>query len=151
MQLTPKEMLNRWLQELWVHGNNSILDELLADEAGAVGLIPDIAMKKAEFAVLAEAMRALCSDIQVQITHTVEAGDWVAVRIQVDAVGIHESRPVQATGQIMARAVQGKFHELISQFDFLTLFECLGQMPENTLPICLTGQQLTWASPALKA
>ncbi|WP_040104051.1 ester cyclase [Phaeobacter gallaeciensis] len=144
-------MLNRWFQGLWVNGDTTVLDELFAEDTEAVGLIPDIAMKKPEFVVLAEAVRELCTDIQVEISHAVEAGDWIAVRIQVEAVSIMHNRPFQVSGHIMARASEGKFIEMISQFDFLTLFENLGQMPENTLPVCLTGQQLVWASTALES
>ncbi len=45
----------------------------------------------------------------------------------------------------MARFKGGKMVEAYNQFDFISLFEQLGQLPQDTLPICMTGQQLDWA------
>ena len=53
--------------------------------------------------------------------------------------------PVSVGGLMLARVKSGQFIEMTTKFDAFTLFEQLGQLPEDTLPVCMTGQQLSWA------
>lgn len=139
-----ESIINRWFQELWVRGNKDILDELLWDDGVAEGILPSIAMNKREFEVLVDALRVLVKDVQIELTHTITSGEWIAARTRVRATSQKSRATVDVNGQLMARIVDGKIVQTVSQFDFLQFFEQLGQLPPDALMVSLTGEKLMW-------
>ena len=67
-----------------------------------------------------------------------------AVNINLIAAASHLDHQA-FTGQIIARVKEAIVTELIATIDYMKMFEQLGQLPEDSLPICLTGEQLIWA------
>ncbi len=143
--MTNSEILQRWYDEVWTNGNLDAIDEMLGVDVEAQGIIPALGISRREFSDLVEAIRGLLGPIKVELAQTVEQGDWLAARTSIDTEVPETGRPIHVSGHVMARFENGQIVESFYQFDFFSFFEQLGQLPPDSLPICLTGQKLDWA------
>ena len=143
--MTKSELLKEWYDRVWVHGDLEAIDQFFDPDTMAEGIIPEMQVGVDDFRDLVTAFRYHVGDIDVKLPKTVENGDWVAAMLHVHTSRADNGAPIEVTGQVMARFKDDKVVEAYNQFDFISLFEQLGQLPEDTLPICMTGQQLAWA------
>ena len=143
--MTKSELLKEWYDRVWVHGDLEAIDQFFDPDTMAEGIIPEMQVGVDDFRDLVTAFRYHVGDIDVKLPKTVENGDWVAAMLHVHTSRADNGAPIEVTGQVMARFKNDKVVEAYNQFDFISLFEQLGQLPEDTLPICMTGQQLAWA------
>ena len=138
------EILQRWYDEVWTNGNLDAIDEMLGEDLVANGIIPALGISRNEFGDLVEAVRSLLGPIRVKLAQTVEQDDWLAARYVIDTEAAETGEPVHVSGHAMVRFKDGKIAESHYQFDFFSLFEQLGQLPPDSLPVCLTGQTMRW-------
>lgn len=143
--MTKTELLQRWFDEVWFRGNLDAIDELFAPSTKANGLLPEMAMGPEDFRELVTVLREHIGDIKVTLVKTIENGDWLAALLQARMNRTDNGAPVEVTGQVIVRFDGDKMTEAYNQFDMISWFEQLGQMPPNTLPVCLTGQMMGWA------
>jgi hypothetical protein len=143
--MNKSEILQLWYDEVWTKGNLKAIDELLGEETEAQGIIPSLGIQRQDYADLVIAIRALLGPIKVTLSQTLEEGDWLAARYLADTENPGTGEPVQVSGQVMARFSKGQIVESYYLFDFFSLFQQLGQLPPDSLPVCLTGQRLDWA------
>lgn len=143
--MTKADILQLWYDEVWSKGNLAAIDELLGEHVVAEGIIPALGVTRDDFSNLVVAIRNLLGPIKVELAQCVEQGDWLAARYVVDTVSEDGGTPVHVSGQVMARFSGGQIVESFYQFDFFSLFQQLGQLPPDSLPVCLTGQGLDWA------
>jgi len=143
--MTKTELLQHWFDEVWTKGNLTVIDEMLSPEAEANGLFPAFGLNIADYHDLTLAVRHLVDDISVRFSHTLDQGQWLAARTVISAKRADNEGPIDLTGQLFVRFEGAKMVEIYSHLNFLSFFEQLGQMPPDTLPICLTGQHLQWA------
>ncbi|PCJ06648.1 MAG: hypothetical protein COB16_13010 [Rhodobacteraceae bacterium] len=142
--LTKADLLQYWFDEIWSKGNLDVIDEMLGPETIANGLIPSFSLLPADYHDLVLALRSLVKDINVGFTHTLEQDDWIAVRTVINGNRADNDKPIQIFGQIFVRFDGQRLAEIYSHVNFFSLFEQLGQLPPDALPICLTGQRLQW-------
>lgn len=142
--MTKTEILQRWYDEVWSKGNLDAISEMLGEDIVANGIIPALGITRGEFGDLIEAVRSLLGPIKVELAQTVEQGDWLAARYMIDSEALETGEPVHVSGQVMARFKDGRIAESHYQFDFFSMFEQLGQLPPDSLPVCLTGQKMRW-------
>jgi ketosteroid isomerase-like protein len=138
------ELLQRWYDEVWSNGNLDMIDELFSPDTVAKGLLPEMAMGPGDFRELVHAIHELVEDITVQLPITVEQDDWLSAVAVAQAKRSDTGVPIQATGHVIARFEGDRMVETYNQFDFMSFFEQLGQMPAGTLPACMIGQRLDW-------
>ena len=143
--MTKTELLQYWFDEVWTKGNLDVIYQMLSPEAKANGLFPTFGLNTVDYHDLALAIRHLVKDIKIGFSHTLEQGDWLAARTVVNAKRADNDAPINLTGQVFVRFEDRKMVEVFSHYNFLSLFEQLGQIPTDVLPICLTGQRLQWA------
>ncbi|WP_171125134.1 MULTISPECIES: ester cyclase [unclassified Ruegeria] len=143
--MSHAEVLREWYSEVWENGNTDAIDQYFAPEAMAEGLIPEMQVGADEFRDLVMAFRHILGDIQVNIPKIIEDGDWVSAILHVSTTRADNGAPLQATGSMIGRIKNGRVVEAYNQFDFISLFEQLGQFPQDTVPVCMTGQRLDWA------
>jgi hypothetical protein len=140
-----KELLQAWYDCVWVKGDLDAIDRFFQSSTIATGIIPEMQIGPDDFRDLVTAMLHMVGDVKVGLPVAVEDGDWLSALITVNAVRLDNRAPVNVTGQVMVRFEGDKMVETYNQFDFMGLFEQLGQLPDNTLAICMTGQKLDWA------
>ncbi|MEM9552483.1 MAG: ester cyclase [Pseudomonadota bacterium] len=143
--MSKAEMLQNWYDEVWVEGDLTAIEKYFAPDTQAVGVIQNFQMGIDDFRDLVFAMRNMVDSLTVKVAKAVENGDWLAGLIQVNATVKDTGAPVEVFGQVMARVEGDKFVETYNQFDFIGFFEQTGQMPPDTLPICMTGHRLDMA------
>lgn len=143
--MKKSDILQLWYDEVWSKGNLKAIDEILGEDVVAQGIIPALGVTRDDFSNLVIAIRNLLGPIKVELKQTVEQGDWLAARYVVDTVSDDGGKTVHVSGQVMARFSQGQIVESFYQFDFFSLFQQLGQLPPDSLPVCLTSQRLDWA------
>lgn len=143
--MDKKELLQSWYNEVWVNGNVDAIPDYFQQDMLATGVVPEMQVGADDFAELVMAFRAHVDKIEVEMPIVVDQDDWISAFLKVRMIRADTDAPVEVTGQVMARYKNGKIVEAYNQFDFVSLFEQLGQLPEDTIPICMTGQRLDWA------
>ena len=143
--MSHADVLREWYSEVWENGNTDAIDQYFAPDTMAEGLIPEMQVGADEFRDLVMAFRHILGDIHVELPKIIEDGDWVSAIIHLTTTRADNGAPLQAAGSVIARIRDGRMVEAYNQFDFISLFEQLGQFPQDTLPVCMTGQRLDWA------
>jgi len=143
--MTNSALLQLWFEEVWNKDNLEIIDDLLAPDVVFNGALDSVVSPGVDYKEVVTAMKALLDQPQVTITHSLDDGDLCMVRVKVEALDHSHTRKLDFTGQMMVRVRNGKFCEFYSNFDYLRMFEQLGQLPADSLPVCLTGARLTWS------
>ncbi|MBK0328390.1 ester cyclase [Rhodobacteraceae bacterium F11138] len=143
--MSKAELLRKFYEDVWVKNNLEAIDLYFAPNTEAGGIIPEMSFGPDEFRELIYAVRNLLGDIDVELPVVIENGEWAAAMITARATRADNGAPVEVTGQTMARFEGDKLIEAYNQFDYVSLFEQLEQLPADTLPICMTGQRLAWA------
>lgn len=137
--MTPLELLQQWYDRVWVKQDLDAIDELFTPDTEAQGVM-DFGVGPDDFRVLAEALLAQLEIEEIRFDRTVELGDWIWATFTTHAVSLANRAPVHSTGQIMARVKDDRIVEAYNQVDFLTCFEQLGYLPQDTLALCLSGE-----------
>ncbi|MFW8636575.1 ester cyclase [Cribrihabitans pelagius] len=144
MTKSKAELLQSWYDRAWRDGDLSAIDETFLPETSASGVVPSLQLSRADFEAFLDALRNLLCNIEVSIVQSMEQGDWLAARLLLSGERAADGTPVSATGQVMLQFAGGKIAATYGQLDYFTLFEQLGQLPADALPVCLTGQRLDW-------
>lgn len=143
--MDKSELLKEWYSQVWEQGNIDAIDEFFAADTMADGLIPEMQVGADDFRDFVSAFKYHLGEIRVDIPKIIENGDWASAILHVHTSRADNGAPIEVTGQVMVRYKDNKIVEAYNQFDLISLFEQLGQMPADTLPICMTGQRLEWA------
>ncbi|TNJ40191.1 ester cyclase [Phaeobacter sp. B1627] len=142
--MTISELLHLWFDEVWNKGNLDIIDELLDPDVIFNGALDGVVSPGVDYKEVVTAMKALMDQMHVTVTHSLEEGDLGMVRVRVDAMDLTHSHKLDFTGQMLVRVRNDRIFEFYSNFDYLRMFEQLGQLPTDALPVCLTGERLVW-------
>ena len=143
--MKKSQLLKEWYDQVWVHGDLDAIDKFFDPSAMAEGIIPEMQVGPDDFRELVMAFHHHVGEIKVTLPKTIEDDEWVSAILHVHTSRADNGAPIEVTGQVMARFSGDKLVEAYNQFDFISLFEQLGQLPEDSLPICMTGQKLEWA------
>ncbi len=143
--MTNIERLRAWYTEVWENGNLGSIGDFFADDTIASGIVPEIQVGTDELRELVMAFQAHVGKFHIDLPKVIEQGDWVAALVIVRTTRGDTGAPLEVTGQIMTRFQDGKIVEAYNHFDYVSLLEQMELLPADTIPICLTGQRLTWA------
>ena len=137
MTVDNKTLIHRWFEEVWNKGRADTIDELLADECVVHGLADASGNEvrgPAEFRAFHAQFREAFPEIVVTVEDAISEGDLVAARCSVsgkhkgDSLGFKATNaPVEFTGMSIVRVKDGKFVEGWNNFDFLKMYQQLGQ------------------------
>ncbi|ANP36225.1 MULTISPECIES: nuclear transport factor 2 family protein [Rhodobacterales] len=139
------ELVRFWFEEIWYRNNDQIQDEMFSTGAKASGPVSNLADKDFRSIDIVSALKArLECTPEVSFSVFEELGDWVITCFTV-AVTKHPTRPpFDFDGQMMFRIKDDKIAEIHSNLNYIKMFEGLGQMPQDTLLISLTGAEMQW-------
>ncbi|MEX0304680.1 MAG: ester cyclase [Leisingera sp.] len=143
-QSSKVEILQSWYALAWSQGDLSAIDDYFLPGVSASGVVPSLKLSRNDFEAFVTSLRSRLRGIRITVTHAVEQGDWLAARIAFESACAATGNPVSTSGHVMIRFEDGKMAETHNQFDYITLFEQLGQLPQDTVAACLTGQGLMW-------
>lgn len=136
------EILNNWYQRVWEQGDQDAIDEMFRPDTKAAGLLPDMRLGPDDFKELVSMVQALVEEIRCQVIKAVEDGNWLAALVQINTTNSITGETASVSGQVMVRFEGDIMVEAYNSFDFLSFFEQMHLLPEQVLPICLSGQRV---------
>lgn len=144
--LSNIDLLHRWYEEIWNKGNYAVIAELMAPDVQFGGPVSSLVQRRDDYAEVIQTFKALMPDMHVEITHALEQGDMACVRVVVNRKQNSIHSDIAITGQLMVRVENQRFVEFMSDFNYFQMYAQLGQLPEDAMAICLTGDRLVWAN-----
>lgn len=139
------DLVRFWFEEVWYRDNNQILEEMFSEDTAATGPVSSLMGKKFIASDFVTTMKALLGGAP-EFTFRVfeEAGSWVITCFDVHVVNHPRCPAFDFDGQMIFKVEDGKISAIHSSLNYIKLFEGLGQMPPDTLPVCLSGAELVW-------
>ncbi|WP_271843146.1 ester cyclase [Cognatishimia sp. SS12] len=142
--MTPQQhMLDQWFKRVWNENDLAAIDEYFQPDSKARGVIPGMALGAGDYHDFVPMINELITDIHTKMEVMTQAGDWVQGLYSVTARAAHNAAPIHVSGQVCVRFEGDKMVEAYNNFDFFGMFEQLGQLPEQSLALCLSGQSLS--------
>lgn len=135
------DILKDWYDRVWVQGDLDSVDHFFTPDTEALGMMT-FAIGPEDFKAVAAAVHETIEHVKVSFDRVVEADNWVWAQISARATSKFSEKEVMVVGQVMCRFNDGKIVEAYNQFDFMSFFEQLGLLPENTLALCLAGEAI---------
>lgn len=140
--MSKKDILEEWYQRVWIEGDLNAIDEMFMPDTKAAGLVPEMRMGPDEFRELVPMFLDMVENPKVTLDKVMEDGDWASALYSMRVTDSATGKPVMGTGQLFARFEGDKMVETYNSFDFMSFFEQVGLLPEQSLALCLTGQRI---------
>ncbi|MBY6057878.1 nuclear transport factor 2 family protein [Leisingera daeponensis] len=139
------ELVRFWFEEVWYRDNNGILEEMFTEGTQATGPVSSLMGQQFIASDFVTTMKALLGGAP-EFTFGVfeEAGPWVITCFDVHVTSHPHRPPFDFDGQMIFKVENGQITAIHSSLNYIKLFEGLGQMPPDTLPVCLSGAKLDW-------
>ena len=144
---TKTDILRRWYKEVWEDGRLEVIDGYFLDAAdnthnAGEHLVPNFGVDPNELREWLTIVHSFVTDIRVEILHSIEEGDWMSAMLEITCRPHDRREPIRVIQQIMLRFEGTKKAESYPAFDFIRFFEQLGQLPEHTHALLLSGTKL---------
>jgi predicted ester cyclase len=147
------DVVETWFKRVWAEEDETAIDEMFVPNGTARGLGTYVNGKADEFKdheligpdsfkEFHTALLNLVGDVKIEITKSMEQGDWLALLCVFKAKKRGTDEKVQTTGTVFIKVADGKLIEAYNHFDFMSLFGQLGQMPANAFGDCLCGKTM---------
>lgn len=139
MPLKNSEVIPTWFERVWNKGEESAIDELLAESAVIHGLeLPADSAKTgpAAFKPFWRQFRAAFPDIRVVMLDCITEGTYSVGHCRVTGSHSGETfmtlaatrKKMEFTGMVLVRVGGGKIQESWNSFDFLGMYKQLGML-----------------------
>ncbi len=140
--MTKADILRDWYTRVWENGDLAAIEDMFHPDTAADGLVPGLALGVDEFKFLVATIQELIEPPRIVIEKTVEQGDWLAGFASMHTRSIDLRHDLKVGGMVMARFDGPVIVEAYNSFDFITFFEQLGLLPDNTVALCLSGERI---------
>jgi predicted ester cyclase len=128
MRNKQSSLLYKWFDEVWNKDDEHAIDRLMSEASPAKGIIADDQPKGAAgFKIFFNDFRSQFHDIKIDVEDVIAEDDMESARTSVSAVHTASGKPVNFSGMCMAKLADGKIAEAWNNYDFLTLYQQLGQ------------------------
>jgi len=121
-------LLYKWFDEVWNKDDESSIDKLMTHDSSAEGIFKEGQPKGAEgFKIFFKDFRNQFHDVKIDIEDVISQDDMEAARTIVNAIHTESGKKVKFSGLCMVKVVDGKIAAAWNNYDFLNLYEQLGQ------------------------
>jgi predicted ester cyclase len=128
MRNVQSTLLFKWFNEVWNKGDENAIDKLLTSDAKANGIIADDQPKGSEgFKLFFNDFRKQFHDIKIDVEDVIAQDEIETARTTVSAIHTDTGKKVTFSGMCMAKIKDGKIAEAWNNFDFLNMYQQLGQ------------------------
>ncbi|ATG35426.1 MULTISPECIES: nuclear transport factor 2 family protein [Phaeobacter] len=138
------ERLFQWFHDVWVDQNLDLVEPMFHPELEVNGPLHGTVAIAEDYREVVATLSNIIHDLNLTLTHALDDGDLAAIRIWVRGYGRNAEEPLDYFGQLIVRMQDDQIREFLSNFDYMTMFEQLGQLPQDCLPVCMTGERLAW-------
>lgn len=141
------EILKQWYVDVWENGNLDVIEDYFLEVAhnshGSNNhLVPNFGVDTKELREWLSILHSFVTDIKVEVLQTIEQGDWISAMLRINCRQRETSNQIEVIQQITLRFEGDKKAESYPSFDFIRFFEQLGQLPEDTHALLLSGTVL---------
>ena len=136
------DVMTTWFERVWTKEDEATIDEMLVDETMARGLGSKNRVGPEEFKAFQRAMLGLIGNVVFVIDKAMEDGDWLSCLVTVKGTRRKNGNPVETTGHVMAKIVDGKIIDAYNHFDFMGLFEQCDLLPQKSFERCLSCEKI---------
>ena len=144
-QCKASDIVRSFYREVFENNNRKALHRYFSPDAVFGGSIGSLVESRSEFFEAADVLLSLIEvKPKVSLDIKIDSGEWVAATTIIDAISKGSEIPLLIRGQLVARVENKQIAEWHSSTDYLSLFEQLGQIPSDCLPILTTGAKLMW-------
>lgn len=137
MRNITNTLCGRWFHEVWNQGNEQIIDELMSPDCLAHGINSEEGTKGIEaFKDFYRNFKGQFDNINVKILDVISQDDMECAHTEVTAIHNETGKQVKFSGLVLARIENGKIAEAWNHYDFLNMYQQLGQVlttPEKVL------------------
>jgi predicted ester cyclase len=128
MRNVRSTLLHKWFDEVWNQGDENAIDRLMTNDSPAKGILSDDQPKGPEgFKIFFRDFRNQFHNIKVKVEDAISQDDIESARTTVTAIHTPSGKNVTFSGMCMVRVADGKIAEAWNNYDFLTLYQQLGQ------------------------
>ena len=121
-------LLYKWFNEVWNQGDENAIDRMMSDNSTTHGILPPNQPNGAEaFKLFFNDFRKQFGDIRIEVEDVICQDDVETARTIVSAIHTESGKPVTFSGISMARLEGGKIAEAWNNYDFLNLYQQIGQ------------------------
>ncbi len=137
-----REFLETWYRRVWWEEDLSAIDEMMAKTAPVEGINKKTQVGPEDFKAFTAALLELICETRVSISEFMDTGEHISVLMDITAKCRKTGMPLHFAGLAMGQIKDGKIVYAHNHIDFITMFEQLGQLPDNTMARCLQGECL---------
>jgi predicted ester cyclase len=128
MRNVQSTLLYKWFDEVWNKGDENAIDRLMTNDSKAHGILTEDQPKGAEgFKIFFKNFKNQFHDIKVHVDDVICQDDIESARTTVSAIHTETGKNVMFSGMCMVKVTSGKISEAWNNYDFLNLYEQLGQ------------------------
>ncbi len=131
-----------WFQRVWHEEDEAAIDDMLVVDTKAKGLGSEDLIGPEGFKMFHRALLGRTKDVDIEVARYMEDGDWISLLVVLRAKRRDTGAPVEMTGNVYVKIVDGKLVEGHNHFDFIRLFEQLELMPAKSMETCLVGEKI---------
>ncbi len=139
--MADETFLHRWFEEVWNKQSEDAIDEMCAEDVIAHGLTDatgETIRGKEGFKTLHRAFVSAYPNMKITVEDTISEADKFAARCTIRAMHEGEgigvaptNQPVEFTGMVIVRIVDGKIAEAWNEFDFMKMYSQVGALTLN--------------------
>lgn len=128
MKNIKSTLLYKWFTEVWNKDNEEAIEGLMTTNSNAHGILKEGQPKGAEgFKSFYREFRSQFHNIQIDIEDVITQDNVESARTTVHAIHTPTNKNVTFTGICMVRVEDGKIAEAWNNYDFLSMYQQLGQ------------------------
>ena len=128
MRNVQTTLLYKWFDEVWNKGDENAIDKLMTSDSIAKGILADDQPKGAEgFKIFFNDFKSQFHDIKIEVDDVISQDDIESARTTVSAIHTKSGKKVTFSGMCMVKVAEGKIAEAWNNYDFLNLYEQIGQ------------------------
>lgn len=121
-------LLHKWFTEVWNKDDINSIEKLMTHDSSAEGIFKEGQPKGIEgFKIFFKDFRSQFHDVNIDIEDVIAQDDMEAARTVVNAIHTASGKKVKFAGLCMVKVVDGKIGAAWNNYDFLNLYEQLGQ------------------------
>ena len=128
MRNAQSTLVYKWFDEVWNKNNENAIDNLMANESKHRGIMPEDQANGVDgFKVFFNDFRSQFHNIEVEVEDVISQDDIECARTTVTAIHTESKKAVKFSGMCMIKISEGKITEAWNNYDFLNLYQQLGQ------------------------
>jgi len=128
MRDVTKTLCYRWFHEVWNQNQEETIDELLSTDSHVHGITAENDPKGIEgFKIFYNNFRGQFHDVYVDVLDVISQDDMECAHTEVTAIHTETGKQVKFAGLCLVRIESGQIAEAWNQYDFLNMYQQLGQ------------------------